>query len=110
MSTTTTPALHSTSFADMEWLHLLDKVVTFDGITLTHVAGSFGHVDAADAIAGRCPLVEATFTSDGRQAITWQWHTGDDSDGLVFVERWTTEGRVFHGWVHPESRRLVQAG
>lgn len=51
----------------------------------------------------------ALLTQDGRTAKTDTWHTGPEAD-WVYVERWTSEGRVFHGWIDSVSRRLLQAG
>jgi hypothetical protein len=89
------------------------------GQPITAVAGSFGKpapgVDrdefVARCIAGEVPNIELLLTADGRFANPGSWHEGpSDIDGWVYYERWTPEGRVAHGYVDPESRRLVQAG
>lgn len=57
--------------------------------------------------------VEVTLTSDGRHYDRNGWHAGPDfGDGSewVRVERWTQDGMKFHGYIHPVSRKLVQAG
>jgi len=53
--------------------------------------------------------VEVTLTSDGGRYSQNGWHTGEEAE-WVQVERWTPEGRVFHGFIDSVSRRLVQAG
>lgn len=56
------------------------------------------------------PAERVTLTTDGRHAITGEWHTGE-SDAQVYVERWSAlAGREFHGWIDATSRRLVQSG
>jgi hypothetical protein len=53
---------------------------------------------------------EIVATSDGR-SYRGAWHDGPVSDDEpVRVERWTAAGRTFHGFIDPESRKLVQAG
>lgn len=61
------------------------------------------------------PYAEVVLTQDGRSAPLGRdlrWHHGDtpDADEWVYYERWTAEGRVGHGYLHPETRRLVQSG
>jgi hypothetical protein len=87
---------------------------------LTVVSRSFGKlpegVDRDEhlerVIAGEVPSIETVLTSDGRFVPTpLRWHEGaSDIDGWVYYERWTPEGRVAHGYVDPETRRLVQSG
>ena len=51
-----------------------------------------------------------TLTSDGRGYIPGAWHDGPRSES-VYVERWQRGlGRVFHGFIDSQSRRLVQSG
>lgn len=52
---------------------------------------------------------EVVLTGDGRRYDRQGWHEGPEAE-WVRVERWTAEGRVFHGWIDSESRRLLQAG
>jgi len=106
---TTFPVVRTTSFDILSWLDLRDQAITFEATPLTVVTGNYGHVDVADVMAGRCPLIDVTLTEDGRQAITNCWHTGEDN-GWVYAERWTAEGRVFHGYVDSVSRRILQSG
>jgi hypothetical protein len=85
------------------------EVVT-DGMTLrvTHRTWSPG-ADEAALLAGHLPADEVTLTSDGRHYNRQGWHEGPTGEA-VYVERWDSTGRVFHGWVDSVSRRLVQAG
>lgn len=66
----------------------------------------------ADVIAGTAVPCEVVLTEDGGQYHRDGWHQGPvgPADTWVAFERWTTEGRVAHGFVDPSSRRLVQAG
>lgn len=108
MSTTPTPTLHTMTFADMANLDLRDQVVTVEAAPLTVVGGSYGKVPTADVLAGIAPLIEVRLSADGRHWAS-NWHSGPTADG-VYVERWTAEGRVFHGYVDSVSRRIVQSG
>lgn len=69
---------------------------------------------------GCVPLIVAS--RDGGLASAWMvvasqdgdevrtgWHSGP-SAGEVYYERYTRYGRVAHGWVDRETRKLVQAG
>jgi hypothetical protein len=52
-------------------------------------------------------------TDDGVVANTAEWHRVEvdgPEAGIVYVERWSSVGREFHGWIDGESRKLVQAG
>jgi hypothetical protein len=103
-------------------------VDTFDG-SLVKVAGTWAREvgDAADAVAeagspewvaflNATPQIEATLTSDGRHAETGRWHIDDRCGGpcpvdqWVRVERWSTAGREFHGFICGDCRGLVQTG
>lgn len=79
------------------------------GGELTVNSVSFGKVSVESVLDGSAKAIEATLTEDGRSAATWEWHQGPVSRE-VYYERWTAEGRVAHGYVDAESRRLVQAG
>lgn len=48
-------------------------------------------------------------TTDGWGAITNAWHEGKSRDS-VYYERYDATGRVAHGWVDIESRKLTQTG
>jgi hypothetical protein len=58
---------------------------------------------------GTAKADEVTLTSDGRGATTSAWHTGPEAE-WVFVERWTSAGRAFHGHLDSVSRKLLQSG
>lgn len=81
-----------------------------EGMTLQIVARSWPKgTPTADVIAGKVPAAGCTATEDGRHADFGNWHVGD-SAGEVYCERYTAEGRVFHGWIDAATRQLVQAG
>jgi hypothetical protein len=82
------------------------EVVT-EGMTLRVHSRSFGSISLAELQAG-APATEVILTSDGR-GYELGWHEGPEAEA-VYLERWDTTGRVFHGWVDSVSRRLVQAG
>jgi hypothetical protein len=64
-----------------------------------------------EVLERRATAEYAVLTQDGRQAITNEWHDGAaTSDEWVYVERWSADGRVFHGYVDPTSRKLLQTG
>lgn len=90
-------------------LALGTDVATVDG-NLVVVARSYGRIDEAD-LADAKP-VEITMTADGGQVVDG-WHDGQgvvDPDAWVRYERWNEVGRVSHGYVHAESRRILQVG
>ena len=76
-------------------------------MTVTHRTWAPGTA-LADIEAGAAAS-EAVLTSDGRHYSPLGWHEGPEAE-WVYVERWTADGRTFHGWVDSASRRLVQAG
>lgn len=67
------------------------------------------YVVARNDIAGDGTAASAVLTADGRGYDTSGWHDGPEADS-VYVERWTAEGRAFHGWIDSATRQLVQAG
>jgi hypothetical protein len=85
------------------------EVVT-EGMTLRVNRRSWSRgAEEAAIIAGTLPADEVVLTSDGRHYDHHGWHEGPEADA-IYVERWTRQGREFHGWVDSVSRRLVQAG
>jgi hypothetical protein len=49
-------------------------------------------------------------TSDGGLYRS-EWHDFTQPMGQeVYAERWTPEGRVFHGWISSVSRGILQTG
>lgn len=63
-----------------------------------------------DALLARTvPVDRYTATADGRSYIA-EWHRGAESGDAVYVERVEHGAVVFHGWIDPISRRIVQAG
>jgi hypothetical protein len=59
-------------------------------------------------IAGEVAAERWTITQDGRGYIG-EWHHGESAEE-IYVERWDKQGRVFHGWIDAETRKIVQAG
>lgn len=81
-----------------------------EGMTLRVNALSWAiGTDVEAVIAGTVAPESATLTADGRHYNSEGWHTGPESE-WVRVERYTADGRVFHGWVDSVSRKLLQAG
>lgn len=62
-------------------------------------------------LADALPADSVVLTSDGRSYYA-EPHQGTESpiESWVYVERWEQRGRVFHGYVDPISRRIVQWG
>lgn len=63
----------------------------------------------AKVLAHSARAESVILTSDGRGVHRSGWHVGDESE-WVYVERWTAEGRVFHGFIDSVTRKLVQVG
>lgn len=98
---------------------LRDVVETVEG-PMTVVGATWGRVETeatgeelADLLQSM-PYVEVAVSSDGRSVPMRgiRWHRGEvpATTSWVYYERWTAEGRVAHGYVHPETRDLIQAG
>lgn len=82
------------------------------GADLTVVGLTYPATTTLDEIERRTVRPEQIMLSaDGRHWLD-AWHR--DVDGqladAVYVEKHTTGGAVFHGWVDARSRRVVQAG
>lgn len=60
------------------------------------------------------PATTTELSEDGQYFTSSTWcpcvPEGHMSEGSVYVERWTTHGRTFHGWVCRVCRNLQQAG
>lgn len=59
------------------------------------------------------PATTTELSEDGRYFESGRWCACDEEragEGAVYVERWTTNGRTFHGWVCPSCRGLQQTG
>lgn len=88
----------------------LRSVVESDGGSLVVCHRSFpADAPLKSVLDGTATAESVTLTSDGRQALTSEWHEGAEYE-WVFVERWTAAGRVFHGWVDSATRKLLQTG
>ncbi len=66
--------------------------------------------DEEAVIAGTAVPEYAELTEDGRYARWQEWETGSGCGREVYYERWGADGRIAHGWLDAESRRLVQSG
>lgn len=77
-------------------------------LTVNHV--SYGKVSIESVLAGEAAAIEITATQDGRGYIAEWAREGESSGEAVYCERWTAEGRAFHGWIDAASRKIVQAG
>lgn len=105
----------------MRQSNLRDVIDTGDG-PLVVVNASYGkRPDLADldGDALMAALNESDYTmvvlseDGGYVPERVQWATDDPTcpiERWVRYERWTPEGRVAHGYIHPESRRLIQSG
>lgn len=83
--------------------------VGFGGMKVTTQHVSYGHVPVEAVLDGTANAVEVTATSDGRGYIP-EWHSGAESGETAYVERYTTAGRTFHGFIDSVSRKIVQSG
>jgi hypothetical protein len=84
---------------------------TGEGFPMTCYMTSYGCAEVGEVLSGTAQAIEAVLTQDGHSANLAEWHQGEPTSAeWVFVERWTPEGRVFHGYVDPESRKVVQTG
>ena len=84
----------------------------FGGV-LTVTGVGFDEVSPQAVLDGTAPAQVVVLTEDGRRPILNDWHTsadGPESDDVVYCERWTAQGRVFHGYVDSVSRKVVQTG
>lgn len=76
-----------------------------------HYSPNYGHelmvVERTNVEGATAEFV--MLSADGRSWIDG-WHRGPESDEAVYVEKHTTGGAVFHGWVDSASRRVVQSG
>ena len=99
-----TPAAHG-------GVNLGDRVDTPDGALFVSLRQYAKDTDV-DAVVNRTAVPEmVVLTEDGGFADFGRWHEGDsDIDTWVRYERYTTEGRVGHGYVDATTRRLVQTG
>lgn len=82
-------------------------------LALTVVEVTYGiGADVDEVIGGTANAVGAVLTEDGRSCQSHAWHNGDvgSAESWVAYERWTVTGRAAHGFIHPVSRQLVQAG
>lgn len=63
-----------------------------------------------EVLNGTLPPVEIVATGDGRSLDPTRWHDGDPTGEWVYAERWSPAGLLFHGWIDPTSRQLLQVG
>lgn len=87
-----------------------DRVASVDGEILVVTRVSYGRdADETEVLAHTAPAVEVVLSSDGRWVESQAWHDGPEAEWVAY-ERWTSEGRVAHGFIDSVSRRLLQAG
>lgn len=98
------------TYADILATYGRDTVDTGAGTPLQVNLREYGHVDQQDIIDRVAVPHTVTLTQDGRGYDRDTRHTGPPTGPLVYVERWTPQGRQFHGWIDPTTRQLVQAG
>lgn len=68
-------------------------------------------VDATvDEVKRNAIRAEFVYLSADGRSWTDGWHHGPECGETVYVEKHTTGGCVFHGWIDKGSRRIVQAG
>lgn len=80
------------------------------GAALVVVGTSYPIGTTTDEVLRRVVTPEFVMASaDGRHWVDG-WHTGAESGDVVYVERHTIGGCVFHGYVDSVSRRIVQTG
>ncbi len=93
-------------------LDLRDRIDTGAGLLICVQRGWPLGTTVEQVLAGTAGRADTiTLTSDGRSYAAAP-HDGPVGpiDELVYVERWSSLGREFHGYVHPTSRRIVQWG
>lgn len=73
------------------------------------VQRGFGHADTDDVLAGKADAELVFLSADGRAFVN-SWHRGPETGGGVYVEIHDRQGRVMHGWVNSQSRKVVQFG
>ena len=95
----------STSKGDARFV----PVQTGAGVGLIVRSCSFGKVEVEAVLAGEVEPVEIIATQDGLGYVA-EWHDGPETGPAIYVERWCSIGRRFHGFIDPTTRRIVQAG
>lgn len=106
------PALTTTTPGVVAQLELRQRVWSPNLLAELLVCGrNFGKDVPAEVVARReAQPIAASLSQDGRSWLS-AWHEGPVSaEPAVYVERISADGLEFHGWVDPDSRRLVQVG
>lgn len=87
------------------------------GGNLTVVQLSYGRVTENEVVSGAARPIVAWLSSDGRSFITplvYQDVYADTPTPIaspaVYIEKHDESGCIFHGWIDPATRKLVQAG
>ncbi len=97
-------------FASLNYARPGQQYETGAGPLLTVSRVGYGDAELDRVLDGTADAEVVILTEDGRVAITSEWHSGS-SERAVYTERWEAgRGRMFHGWVDADSRKLVQAG
>ncbi len=102
-ATTTTPIVSSLHIGDAVWSQNAGRELKVVGL-------SYGRVAAEDVLGGLARPIEARLSADGRSFESTTWHDGEPCGEEIYVERLTTDGCVFHGFIDRDSRRIVQTG
>ncbi len=85
--------------------------VESSGMRLTVSQLSYGKVPAEAVLDGTAHPIEAVLTQDGRGMLPeWEREDPNALDTAIYYERWSTRGREAHGWLHADTRRILQAG
>lgn len=103
-------AEYDAAWENLSAARLGDPVRTGFGGAVAVTRRDFGKARADLVMAGKVAPIQILATEDGRAASLSEWHQGDPTGYSVYVELWEPAGRVFHGYVDPTSRRLVQTG
>jgi hypothetical protein len=103
------PKQEAIMLLDVSALKIMERVTSPSGCSVSVVHVSYGIVPTEDVLSGKAKPVEATLTGDGRTYDPRGWHSGPEAES-VRVERWSTRGLEFHGFIDSASRKLVQVG
>jgi len=90
----------------------LGSFIGIEGIELkVYQRGWAAGTALEDVLSGAAIGTYAIATQDGRGANFEEWASAAEMCGEeIYYEHYTEAGRVGHGWVDRESRKLVQSG
>jgi hypothetical protein len=94
-----------------------DRVASNGGELIVNHVSFDRETDVDDVLAGTAQPIAATATQDGRHLHNpLGWHEGDaeDLDSWIYYERYELHNGATvcaaHGFIHRESRQLLQSG